>query len=100
MTGQPAPVLSIPEIREYPRINAELVLLLDAGQTHVRLVGAEGQRLLLHGLRGTWEALIEIEGQAGPELAADIDAPGLTIVCHGPAADGAARGLRSGRLLI
>ena len=29
-----------------------------------------------------------------------MDAPGLTVVCRGPAADGAARGLRAGRVLI
>jgi glutamate synthase domain-containing protein 3 len=94
------PALSIPEIRDYQRINAELVVRLDAGHRRVRLVGAEGQRLLVSGLSGGWDAVVEIEGYAGPELAAGLDAPRLTIVCRGPAADGAGSGLRAGNLVI
>jgi methylamine---glutamate N-methyltransferase subunit B len=94
------PVVAIPEIRDYERINAELVRYLDTGHGKVRLAGAEGQRLLVAGLAGGWNAVVEVEGCAGPELAADLDAPGLTVVCRGPAADGAARGLRSGRVVI
>jgi glutamate synthase domain-containing protein 3 len=94
------PSLSIPEIRDYDRINAELVRCLDDGHPHVRLVGAEGQRFLAGALAGDWKAVVEIEGRAGPELAAGLDAPGVTVVCRGPAADGAGRGLRAGRLLI
>lgn len=96
----PAPVIAIPDVREYPRINAEVAQRLDAGHPRVRLTGAEGQRLLLAGLAGPWQAVVEIEGQAGPELAAELNAPGLTVVCHGAAADGAGRGLRAGRLVI
>jgi glutamate synthase domain-containing protein 3 len=93
-------VLPIPEIRDYQRINAEVAARLDAGQSRICLSGAEGQRLLLEGLQGPWSALLELEGRAGPELAAGLDAPGLTIVAHGPAADGAARGLRAGRVIL
>jgi glutamate synthase domain-containing protein 3 len=93
-------VVSIPEIREYPRINAEVVRHLDAGHARVLLTGAGGHRLLLSGLAGAWDAVVEIEGHAGPELAADMDAPGLTVVCRGPVADGAARDLRAGRIAI
>jgi glutamate synthase domain-containing protein 3 len=93
-------VVSIPDIREYPRINAELVQRLDEGHPRVILAGAEGQRLLTAGLAGSWDAVVEIEGNAGPELAAGLDAPGLRIVCHGSAGDGAARGLRAGRVLV
>jgi glutamate synthase domain-containing protein 3 len=93
-------VLSIPEVRDYQRINAEVAQRLDQGQRHVRLRGAEGQRLLLAGLEGPWQALVEIAGNAGPELAAALNAPALTLVLHGPAADGAARGLRAGRLIV
>lgn len=99
-TERPVPVVSIPEIRDYQRINAELVAHLGAGHGRVRLAGAEGQRLLVSGLSGDWVAVIEVEGRAGPELAAEMDAPGLTVVCGGPAADGAGRGLRAGRLVI
>ena len=44
--------------------------------------------------------MVEVEGHAGPELAAELDAPGLTVVCRGPVADGAARDLRAGRVII
>ncbi len=96
----PAAVVSIPEVREYPRINAEVVRHLDAGHARVVLAGAGGHRLLLHGLTGAWNAVVEVEGHAGPELAAELNAPGLTVVCRGPVADGAARDLREGRVVI
>ncbi|MEO6808019.1 MAG: glutamate synthase [Isosphaeraceae bacterium] len=99
-TPGPISVVAVPEIRDYGRINAQVALLLDSGQSRIRLAGAEGQRLLLSGLNGPWRAVVEIEGRAGPELAASLDAPGLMVLCHGPAADGAGRGLRAGGLLI
>jgi len=96
----PAPSLSIPEIRDYQRINAELKVLLDQGHRRVRLEGAEGQRLLVAGLAGPWSAVVEVEGRTGPEFAANLDAPGLVVVAQGPTADGAARGLRSGVVIV
>ncbi|MDR3633309.1 MAG: glutamate synthase [Isosphaeraceae bacterium] len=96
----PVPTVSIPDIRDYERINAELVRALDEGHPRVRLTGAEGQRLLASGLTGAWQAVVEVEGRAGPELAAALSAPGLTVVCRGPAADGAGRSLRAGTLVI
>jgi glutamate synthase domain-containing protein 3 len=93
-------IIAIPELRDYQRINAELVQRLDRGDRRVRLHGAEGQRLLLAGLVGGWSALVEIEGNAGPELAAGLNAPGLTVVARGTSADGAGAGLRSGRLIL
>ncbi len=60
------PVVSIPDIRDYQRINAELAQLLDAGHPRVLLAGAEGQRLLVAGLAGAWSATVEVEGRAGP----------------------------------
>jgi glutamate synthase domain-containing protein 3 len=90
----------VPELRDYHQINAELVRRLNRGDRHVRLDGVAGQRLLVQGLRGSWQALVEIVGDAGPELAAGLDAPGLTVVCRGPAADGAGRAIESGRLVI
>ena len=94
------PVLAVPEIRDYQRINAELVAQLDAGHRLVRLAGVERQRLLVAGLKGSWDAVIEVEGDAGPELAAGLNAPGLTVVCLGRADDGAASGLLAGRVII
>jgi glutamate synthase domain-containing protein 3 len=96
----PDSILSIPEIRDYERINAELIQRLDAGHTNVRLAGAEGQRLLLAGMVGGWSALVEVEGDAGPELAAGLDAPGVTVVVRGRSADGAGARLRAGRLIL
>ena len=87
------PPIVVPELRDYQQINAELVRRLNLGQPHVRLEGVEGQRLLVSRLAGAWQAVIEVDGNAGPELAAELDAPGLTVVCRGSAADGAGRGL-------
>ena len=98
--GGDDPVIVVPEVRDYTRINAELTRLLDAGHHRVRLAGVDGQRLLAQGLRGNWSAEVIVEGNAGPELAADLLAPGLTVSCTGGASDGAGRGLRLGRLLI
>jgi len=95
-----AVVLSVPEIRDYRAINQELVRHLDQGCPSLRLTGALGQRLLVSELRGPWGAVIEIEGDAGPELAAGLDAPGLTVVCRGSVGDGAASGLNAGGVLV
>ncbi len=90
----------VPELRDYQQINAEIVRRLNQGERHVRLEGVAGQRLLVSRIAGDWQALIELDGDAGPELAAELDAPSLTVVCRGSAADGAGRGLKAGRLLI
>jgi glutamate synthase domain-containing protein 3 len=79
---EPPPTLVIPEIRDYQKINAELVALLASG------------------LVGSWEATIEIIGRTGPEAVAGLDAPGLTVLACGPTADGAARGLKAGRVIV
>lgn len=98
--GIPVPEVLVPEVRDFARINAELSLLLDAGHPHVRLAGADGQRLLVRGLRGPWRSLVEVQGDAGPELAADLNAPNLVVVCTGSVLDGAGRGMVNGRLLV
>ncbi len=100
MDDTTAMVLSVPEIRDYQRINSQVAQWLDAGHRRVTLSGVEGQRLLLAGLSGNWPAVIEVEGRAGPELAANLDAPNLIVVARGDVADGAGRGLRAGHLLI
>lgn len=100
LADTPDSVLSVPDIRDYDRINAELVQRLDEGCRYVRLAGAEGQRLLAARLKGTWNALVEVEGRAGPELAAELDAPGLTLICRGDAADGAGSRLRAGQVVV
>jgi glutamate synthase domain-containing protein 3 len=92
--------IPVPELRDYHEINKELVRLLGLGQTRVRLEGVEGQRLLASGLSGPWEAIIEVEGNAGPELAAEMAAPGIIVACRGKAADGAGRGLVAGTLIL
>jgi glutamate synthase domain-containing protein 3 len=93
-------VVPVDEIRDYHRINAEITRLLNLGHVHLRLGGVGGQRLLLAGLSGPWEAAVEVVGAAGPELAADLDSPGLVVLAHGAAADGAGRGLRAGTLWV
>jgi glutamate synthase domain-containing protein 3 len=90
----------VPELRDYHQINGELLHRLNLGERHIRLQGADGQRLLVAQITGAWQALIEIDGNAGTELAAELDAPGLTVVCRGSTADGAGRGMAAGRLLI
>jgi glutamate synthase domain-containing protein 3 len=90
----------IPEIRDYQKINAELVALLDQGHPLIRLEGAEGQRLLASGLVGPWTATIEIVGRTGPELAANLNAPGLVVVARGSTADGVGSGLIDGRVIV
>jgi glutamate synthase domain-containing protein 3 len=90
----------VPELRDYSQINAELVRRLNLGQTHVRLTGVAGHRLLAAGLDGPWQAMVDVEGDAGPELAAAMNAPNLTLRCLGTAADGCGSGFLAGRLLV
>jgi glutamate synthase domain-containing protein 3 len=92
--------LAVPEIRDYDLINKELARLLEAGAARIVLAGAEGQRLLAAGLRGRWSSTIVIDGHAGPDLAAGLSAPGVTVVCRGDAADGAGSGLEAGRIVV
>jgi glutamate synthase domain-containing protein 3 len=95
----PAEVL-VPEIRDYHAINAEVLRLLDSGVTRIRLAGVDRQRLLLTGLSGSWRSSILVDGPAGPELAAGLDAPDLTVIAVSDVDDGAAARMRAGRLLI
>jgi glutamate synthase domain-containing protein 3 len=95
-----AAIVSVSELRDYERINAEVVRLLESGSSRILLTSVEGQRLLLLRITGPWRALIEVEGTAGPEFAAELHAPNLTVICRGGAADGAARELRGGKILI
>ena len=99
-TATNLPVILVPEVRDYVRINAEIIGLLDQGHPLVRLEGAEGQRLLASGLAGSWDATIEVIGRTGPELAANLDAPNVRIVARGSTLDGAGRGLRAGTIVI
>ncbi len=92
--------IPVPELRDYHQINAEVVRRLDRGDLRVRLEGAAGHRLLLAGLAGRWIAQIEVVGDAGPELAAGMDAPGVLVICSGRSADGAGAGLRAGTLVL
>ncbi len=96
----PSRPIVVPELRDYHQINAEVVRRLNQGQGLVRLEGVQGQRLLLAGIVGSWRATIEVIGNAGPELAAGLNSPEITVICRGSAADGAGRGLAAGRLLV
>jgi glutamate synthase domain-containing protein 3 len=97
---EPAAPILVAELRDYHQVNAEIARLLNLGRRHIRLEGVTGQRLLVAGLAGTWNAVIEVEGDSGPELAAGMDCPEITLVCRGAVADGAGQGLRGGRLVI
>jgi len=92
------PILPVAEIRDYRRINGELIRLLDAGHPRIILAGVDRQRLLASDLAGPWCSIIIVRGHAGPELAAGLNAPGLVVVCLGDAADGAGSGMLAGRL--
>ena len=92
-------VVSVPEIRDYLQINRRLTQLLDAGVQSIRLVGVERQRLLVSGLNGSWSATIEVDGFAGPELGAGLDAPHLVVVAN-CANDGIGSGLKAGMLVL
>lgn len=96
----PRRTLLVPEVRDYQLINRQVTLWLEQGVTHITLQGAERQRLLLAGLRGPWRAVIEVVGDAGPELAAELDAQDLGVVCHGSCDDGAGRSLAAGSLVL
>ena len=105
--GKPAPshtlpqaMIDVPDIRDYHRINAEVVQRLDQGIQHLKLLGAENQRLLLSRVAGSWSAIVEIEGNSGPELCAGLNAPGLRVICQGSVADGVGSGLIEGKILI
>ncbi len=99
-SGGLPPTLSIPEIRDYQKINSELVALLDQGHSLVRLEGAEGQRLLASGLTGSWSSTIEVIGRTGPEFGANLTAPNLVIVARGSTGDGVGSGLVDGRIMV
>ncbi|GIW87573.1 MAG: hypothetical protein KatS3mg108_1897 [Isosphaeraceae bacterium] len=92
--------LPVPEVRDYHQINRRVTQWLDAGVGHVVLEGVERQRLLLAGLRGDWAAVVEVRGQAGPELAAELNAPNLLVVAQAGVDDGAGRGLTAGSLIV
>lgn len=102
MSSRPdaAAILPVNEVRDYHRINLQIMQWLDAGHRRIRLTNVEGQRLLLAGLSGPWEAQIDVEGVAGPELAVDLNASGLLVRVHGGAADAAGSHIWAGRLLI
>jgi len=94
------PAVSVPDIRDYQKINAELRRLLDEGHPIVELAGVNRQRLLISGLVGQWHASIVVVGNPGPELAAELDAPHLRIHVMGSVADGVARGMKAGRVIV
>jgi formylmethanofuran dehydrogenase subunit C len=100
MTERQPVVLSVPEVRDYARINSQVLRWLDSGRTRIELAGVAKQRLLLAGLVGSWEARIDVQGDAGPELAAGMNAPNLIVTCLGSAADAAGRELAGGTLRI
>ena len=96
----PSAIIPVPEIRDYQKINAQLVSLLGQGHRRILLAGSGRQRLLASGLCGAWIATIMVDGPTGPEFAAGLDASGLTLIARGPSGDGVGSGLRAGRVII
>ena len=94
------PIISVPEVRDYREINARIVRQLERGARTVRLIGVSGQRLLASGIQGPWEGTIEVVGDSGPELAAGLNAPGLTIVALGASGHGTGVHLEAGRVVL
>lgn len=98
--GTAEAVIAVPEVRDYDAINAEIVRHLDAGFRTIRLSGVRGHRLLASSLVGPWSGVVMVDGDAGPELASGLDAPGLIVVGRGRAGDGAASGLKAGQVVV
>lgn len=90
----------MPEIRDYHVINRLVAQALENGEHEIQLAGVDGQRLLLERLTGPWKARIEINGNAGPELAFAMNAPSVAVDCLGNAADGTGAHLNAGLLTI
>ena len=93
-------LILVPEIRDYERVNLEIVGRLQAGFRRILLQGVEGQRLLVSGIAGDWEATVIVEGRAGPDLGAGLNAPKLKVVCQGDVADGVGHSLRAGFIQV
>ena len=90
----------VPEIRDYERINLEIVARLQTGFKTIVLQGVEGQRLLVSGLSGDWEGCVVVEGRAGPDLGAGLNTPRLRVDCLGDVADGVGHSLRGGSICV
>ena len=57
-------LILVPEIRDYERINLEIVARLSSGFRRILLQGVEGQRLLVSGITGDWDAIVIVQGRA------------------------------------
>ncbi|MGE3820991.1 MAG: glutamate synthase [Isosphaeraceae bacterium] len=94
------PLVSVPDLRDYHLINKEVETHLNAGRRRVRLIGVERQRLLLSGLAGPWDAVVDVEGDVGPEFAEGLCAPNVTVICRGNASDGLGLGMEAGFVVV
>jgi len=92
--------IHLPEWRDSLAVNQEIRRALLSGRTNVHLTGARGDRLLLNGLTGSFEARIRIDGDVGTELARDLNAENLFVVVNGSVGSGTGMGMKAGTLCI
>ncbi len=92
--------IHLPEWRDSLAVNQEIRRRLRAGHGDFLLTGARGDRLLLHGIDGPYQARIRIDGDVGTELARDFDAEAIFVLVNGSAGSGAGMGMKSGTLYV
>jgi glutamate synthase domain-containing protein 3 len=90
----------LPEWRDSHAVTQQVGLALNRGYRQIFLTGARGDRLLLAGLSGPWEAGVRIDGDVGTEFARGLNASGLFVLVNGSSGAGAGYGLKAGTLVV
>lgn len=90
----------LPEWRDSHAVTQQVGLALNKGYRQIFLTGARGDRLLLAGLSGPWEAEVRIDGDVGTEFARGLSASGLFVLVNGSSGAGAGYGLKAGTLVV
>jgi glutamate synthase domain-containing protein 3 len=90
----------LPEWRDSHAVTQQVGLALNKGYRQISLTGARGDRLLLAGLSGPWEAEVRIDGDVGTEFARGLNATGLFVLVNGSSGAGAGYGLKAGTLVV
>jgi glutamate synthase domain-containing protein 3 len=90
----------LPEWRDSHAVTQQVGLALNKGYRQIFLTGARGDRLLLAGLSGPWEAEVRIDGDVGTEFARGLNASGLFVLVNGSSGAGVGYGLKAGTLVV
>lgn len=90
----------LPEWRDSHAVTQQVGLALNKGYRQIFLTGARGDRLLLAGLSGPWEAEVRIDGDVGTEFARGLNSPSLFVLVNGSSGAGAGYGLKAGTLVV